>query len=124
MRLPVPWLTRWLVAALGLCGCASASSGRRAAAIEATVVQLNSTGESAPAALVQVRFHNRSDESREIQSYRIEWPGGSFTVDPPDLRVAAHDQVERTARVESRHGDVSQLLKRSSEAKVLILRAR
>jgi hypothetical protein len=86
------------------------------------VTSARSTGESAPAAIVTLRFRNRSAHPLEVRGYRLSWPGGSLTAKPGDLRLSPGLDVERTVRVEARHGDVAALLERTSEARVDLTR--
>ena len=81
-----------------------------------------STGESAPAAIVKLRFRNRSADALEVRAYRLSWPGGSLTGEPGDLRLSPGLEVERSVRVEARHGDVAALLERTLEARVEVTR--
>jgi hypothetical protein len=92
--------------------------------VDAAVLDVKGTGESVPAAMVVVRFRNLSSDHLEVQDYRLDWPGGRFTAAPRDLRVAPHAEVDRTARVEPRHGDLAALLARPDQAKAQVLRAR
>jgi hypothetical protein len=86
------------------------------------VTSARSTGESAPAAIVTLRFRNRSAHPFEVRGYRLSWPGGSLTAKPGDLRLPPEVDVERTVRVEARHGDVAALIARTSEARVDLTR--
>ena len=86
------------------------------------MVSARSTGESAPAALVKLRFCNPSAQALEVRAYRLTWPGGTFAAEPRDLRVPPGQDAERTVRVEGRHGDVAALLARTAEARVEITR--
>jgi hypothetical protein len=92
--------------------------------ITAAVLSVKSTGESAPAANVVVRFRNLTSGQLEVQDYRLDWPRGHFTATPRDLRLAPHAEVDRTIRVDSTHGDVSALLARPDQAKLQVVRAR
>jgi hypothetical protein len=86
------------------------------------VVSARSTGESAPAAVVKIRFCNRSAQALDVRGYRLTWPGGTFGAEPGDLRLSPGQDAERTVRVEARHGDVAALLQRTAEARVEITR--
>lgn len=116
-------MIRRILATLGL-GRYRQLGANRATDLDARVIDVKGTGESVPAVVIVVRFRNRSGDTLAIESYQIEWPGGRFTVTPRDLRVARHGELERTARLEPRHGDIARLLARSDRAKVRILRAR
>jgi hypothetical protein len=86
------------------------------------VASARPTGESAPAAVVTLRFRNRSAYALDVRTYRLSWPGGALTTDPDNLRLAPGLEVERTLRVEARHGDVAALLQRISEARLEVTR--
>jgi hypothetical protein len=94
----------------------------RADWVEAAVASARSTGESVPAAVVTLRFRNRSASALEVRTYRLSWPGGDLTTNPDTLRLSPGLEVERTLRVESRHGDVAALLQRMVEARVEVVR--
>jgi hypothetical protein len=96
----------------------------RAPDVEARVLDVRSTGESVPAAIVVISFRNLSADHVEVQEYRMEWPEGRFTAAPRDLRIAPHGAIERTARLDPTHGDIPALLERSDLAKAQVLRAR
>ena len=116
-------LRGYLLAALALLGCTSPRANR-ARDLTSRVVEVRSTGESAPAAVVAVAFRNQSADALEIRSYRLRWPGGTFTAEMRDLLVPPHAEVERKARVDSGAGDISTLRREDVTIEVVVALAR
>jgi len=116
-------MARSLLSWIALLGCV-ACGPNRARDMTGRLVTARSTGESAPAAVVTVAFKNHSGDAIEVQEYRVQWPGGTFTPEARELRVPPHAEVERTARLDSRSGDIAALLSRPHDVTIEILRAR
>ncbi|MEM7156978.1 MAG: hypothetical protein AAF799_29270 [Myxococcota bacterium] len=79
-------------------------------AVVASLLEAQPTGNSAPAARVTLRFTNGTASAVNVGMYVLEWPGGRFEARPKDLSIPAGGEVERSARIDSQHGDVGALL--------------
>jgi hypothetical protein len=121
VTLPDPLL--WVSVSLALACCSVYGHGR-GGSVTGRLVGARSTGESAPAAIISVAFRNDSADAVDIQSYRLRWPGGTFSAKPHDLRVPPHTEIERTARVDAGNGDIAELLDCLQQAAIEIIRAR
>lgn len=121
MRLPR--FFRWLSATLALV-CYSGCETGLERSVTGHLVGAKSTGESVPAAVATVAFRNDSANAADIQSYRLTWPGGTFSAEPKDLRIPPHSQIERTARVDPRAGDIAALIDRPHQVTIELVWAR
>jgi len=115
MSFPHSW--RWLPLNLAL-ACYAAGSAGGEGSVTGNLVQARSTGESTPAALVTVLFRNDSATAVSIRSYRLLWPGGSFSADPKGLRIPAHSSIERKVRLDLGNGDIEALLDQPRRVKI------
>lgn len=124
------WLQRsfGLLVLVGLLSCIQETGVETASVdgerpeVEGSILSARSTGESAPAAVLLLRFDNAGSTRVAVKAYRINWPGGRFEAEPPGLGVEARGHVERTARIDGRYGDVGALINRVAEARLEVLR--
>jgi len=115
-----PHLLHWLpldLAVVVLSMCLGGADER----VHAGLVEARSTGESVPAVLATVVFRNDLETPVSIRSYRLQWPGGSFSASPAGLRIPTHSSVERKLRIDMRNGDVASLLNHPQRANVELL---
>jgi hypothetical protein len=98
-----------------------AAPGEHDADVVAEIVEARGTGESVPAAVVDVRWTSRATDTIVIGAYRIEWPGGAFDV-KPDLFLQAGESVVRKVRIDGRAGDLSRL--DATSARVIVVAVR
>jgi len=112
MRLPP--LSQLVSLNLGLAFC-SLCHGSGDGGVLARLVAARSTGESVPAAVATLSIRNDSATAVTIRSYRLHWPGGTFSADPKGLRIPAHSSIERKVRLDLSNGDIAALLDRPQQ---------
>jgi hypothetical protein len=115
MRLPrLPQLVSLNLALAFRSTCHGSEGGR----VLANLVGAKSTGESVPAAVATVSFRNDSATAVSIRSYRLWWPGGTFSADPKGLRIPAHFSIEHKVRLDLSNGDIAALLDQPQQVKI------